>query len=251
MDNTHTYADIIAAQSMPVPWLEVMHYCIDTNKQWRPEWANGADAKVAEEFARYDTAADFYRETEVYIYQNLGYALEGIKRPYISRLLGMTPNMGATILDYGCGIGQDGLMFEMLGYPVSFADVHSRTLDYLRWRLARRGTLKYTNVYCVGDCVIPPHDIVWCMDVLEHLPSDEHEALLVKLGSLGNLVFVNLVDDRTADGGLHHPVDVKALTAFVSERWKMAHSDHYAKEDGGGVRLLVYGDAMGDKESDE
>ena len=43
------------------------------------------------------------------------------------------------MLDYGCGIGSDGLALIEAGYEVTFADFDNPSTRYLRWRLEQRG----------------------------------------------------------------------------------------------------------------
>ena len=219
-------------------WIELACYL---GKAFRAEWCTADDRLVAEEFARYPSAEAFYRESDVYLYHLIGYWLEGCKRPAHAWVLQSTPNKRASVLDYGCGIGCDGLWLLDAGYDVSFADVPSRSLDFLRWRLRQRcylGTPVHELPLGGG---IAPHTFIWCMDVLEHVPPAEHEALLAHLASLGLFVLVNLIDDKTADGTVHHPVDVDGLTQYVQQRWTLVYQDYYARPDGSKTRLLCYG----------
>ncbi len=230
-------------------WDELLHYL---GGQFRKEWLHITDADIHAEFAKYPDAATFYRETDVYLYNGLGYFFEGWKRSWYAHLLSAFGGMGRgiSILDYGCGIGCDGLWLLDANFKVSFADVESRSLDFLRWRLwARRFA---AEVYVLpSDSAeahpeIPLHAVVWCMDVLEHLPSPMHERFLVEtLPARGQVVFVNLVHDVTADGTVHHPVDIETLTAAVKAAFGFAYAeDRYLNEAGSYTRLLVYGNAV-------
>ena len=214
-------------------WDELRAYLGD---RYREEWENGSDQKVLDEFGLYPDAATFYRETEVYLYHSAAYAIEGYKRPHLSRLLMMLGNYNATILDYGCGPGWDGLTMIYAGLMVSFADLPGKSLEFLRWRLNRRSF--NSPVYAIGVDAIPRHDIIWCMDALEHIPSAEQRSFLDHLADLGQAVFVNLVRDPDADGTLHHPVDVDGLTAYLRGKHSVGWADYYQ----GRHRLLVYGD---------
>lgn len=216
-------------------WLEVSMYL---GPEFDPRWCNGADDKVTQEFKRYPDAETFYRETNIYCYQNVAYFLEGIKRPYYAKLFDLTPNRNVSLLDYGCGAGDDGLLFAQAGYSVTLADVPSRTLEFCKWRAAHRITA--ARVAEIGRDTLAQHDMAWCMDVLEHFPPDQHAMLLDTLGALGHVVIVNLVNDPLADHGVHYPVDQTALTDYVSRQWATWYQDYYD----GKVRLLVYGDAL-------
>ena len=219
-------------------WLELACYL---GKRFRSEWCTSEDRIVQEEFAQYPSADAFYRESEVYLYHLIGYWLEGCKRPAHAWLLQSTGNVRCSVLDYGCGIGCDGLWLLDAGYDVSFADVPSRSLDFLRWRLAQRlyyGSPVY-ELPLVGT--IPQHMFIWCMDVLEHLPSAEHRDFLTHLATLGRFVLINFIDDKNADGTVHHPVDVEGLTAFLGQHGSLIYEDHYLSRTGNRTRFLCYG----------
>ncbi len=219
-------------------WLELREYL---GADFDPDLCNGKDDKVIADFSRYATPEEFYRETSIYLYHSIGYFFEGLKRPYYGMLFNATANRHVSILDYGCGPGLDGVLFAMAGYSVSFADVPSKSLEYLKWRLHRRGYP--VDVYTIGeDDDIPCHHIVWCMDVLEHMLPDKQTALLDRLSALGNTVMVNLVNDAEADGRVHHSVDVAELTEYVAGKWNYRKYDFYDNR----VRLLVYG-SVGDE----
>ena len=224
---------VIPSNAVPhTSWYELSAYLGD---RFDPRLASGLDDKVMAEFCRYPDAATFYRESEIYCYHSIGYFLEGVKRPYYAQLFSATANLkSVSLLDYGCGAGDDGLLFLQAGYTVTFADLPGKTLEFCRWRVDRR--LALARVLKIGQAEIPPHDIVWCMDVLEHLPPDRQAELLTIMASLGSSVIVNLVNDPEADGTLHYPVDVEALTAFASSRWPCSFQDYYV----GRVRLLSY-----------
>ena len=213
-------------------WQEVAAF---TGSRFRPEWCHGNDKKIYDEFPLYSDPATFYRESDIYLYHSVAFFLEGIKRPYYAILLHLLANLDGTILDYGCGAGDDGLLFAQLGFNASLADVPSRSLEFARWRAQRRG--HWVNSYEIGIDTIPEHHLVWCCDVLEHLPPEAQPGLLDTLMSLGGTVFVNLVHDATADGKVHHPVDIEALTYYASTKKPVWFKDFYQ----GRVRLLVIG----------
>jgi 2-polyprenyl-3-methyl-5-hydroxy-6-metoxy-1,4-benzoquinol methylase len=205
------------------------------------------DADIEEDRQQYPDDQTFYRETDVYLYNGAQYYLEGWKRPYYGTLFKNTRAMGngIHILDYGCGIGCDGLLFLDANYRVSFADVESKGLDFLRWRLwARR---EDADVYVLNESPeIPMHNIVWCMDVAEHLLPDEQERLLLEiLPGLGEVVFVNLIDDPQAHGCVHYPIDTKGLLEKIVFYYPSMVVDKTYEKDMGkgfpGSTLVVYG----------
>ena len=222
-------------------WLELACYL---GKRFRSDWCGSSDSVVQAEFAKYPSADAFYRESEVYLYHLLGYWLEGCKRPAHAWLLQSTGNVRCSVLDYGCGVGCDGLWLLDAGYDVSFADVPSPSLEFLRWRLRQRwhfGAPIYTLPLTQA---VPSHTFVWCMDVVEHLPPDDHLPFLEHLASLGQFVLVNLIADAHADGTVHHPVDIEGLTAAIRERWSLVYQDYYVERTGNRTRFVCYGPAV-------
>ena len=218
-------------------WRELAEFM---GERFRPEWCNDGEAKAYEELTHYADVDAFYRETDVLCYQSTAYFLHGWKRPYVALLmeLGRGP---WSILDYGCGAGHDGIWFLEQGYEVGFVDIPSVSLAFCAWRLQRRGFA--APVFPItGPISVPFANIVWCMDVVEHLPPEHQPALLDRLGKLGNLVIVNLIEDRKADGKIHYPVDRLALSRHVDEQYGEALiKDVYQMADGNISRALMYG----------
>lgn len=72
------------------------------------------------------------------------------------------------ILDYGCGIGDIGLMLSMLGYDVDLLEIgNSEAEKFLRWRFEKR--YLPCNFISYGQPLRGvSYDIVICIDVLEH-----------------------------------------------------------------------------------
>ena len=74
---------------------------------------------------------------------------------------------GARVLDYGCGIGSDGLALLEAGYEVEFADFDNPSTAYLRWRLARRELS--APIYDLDVEVPGGFDAAYAFDVIEHV----------------------------------------------------------------------------------
>lgn len=220
-------------------WIELALYL---GPAFERDWMHGKDAAIAEEFQACGNPAVFYEQSQRYLYHLTAYFLEGWKQIGYSFLFQAMAYLGRrpSILDYGCGIGSDGLWLLDAGATVNFADFDNPCRAYLAWRLAQRQTPIVSQIYDVTDD-IPRHDIVWCMDVLEHLPPMEQAQLLGRLGRLGRFVVMNLVDDKTADGQVHHPVAVEALTEALDATAKsVTFMDMHKKRDGSRVRFLTW-----------
>lgn len=222
-------------------WQALKTYMALHHKPFRLDWCNSFDSKVHEAYRECQDKAFFYRDTDVYLYQNTGFHLDGYKRPYYAVLFRIIGSEAVTILDYGCGCGYDGSLFLLCGLHASFADVQGEGTRFLQWRLSMMG--HSAPIYDLAQVhVIQQHDIVWCIDVLEHLPTDAHRDFLLQLEQLGRTVLVNLVDDKSADGTVHYPVDVDGLTEFVARRRRLWYNDYHTQSNGNKSRLLVIGE---------
>ena len=91
------------------------------------------EAQLDEEFARAPDEQSFYRSSEGYLYNLTAFAVSGTKLPYLHDLVRLV-EPGARLLDFGCGIGSDGLALAEAGYDVTFADFDNPSTRYLRWR---------------------------------------------------------------------------------------------------------------------
>jgi len=96
------------------------------------------ERQLQDELARIGDEQAFYRASEGYLYDLTAFAMTGTKQPYLRELVRAVPP-GAHLLDWGCGIGSDGLALLEAGYRVAFADFANPSTRYLRWRLERRG----------------------------------------------------------------------------------------------------------------
>lgn len=219
-------------------WKDVVVYLGD---KFDASLANWGDEKVQAAFDRCPDAETFYRDTDIYIYHGTGYFLSGVKRPYYARLLQLIGQNDLSILDYGCGAGDDGLLFERLGFRVSFADIPSHAFEFLKWRIARwdwRDTQMPDRIYTIGLDEIPRHNLVWCMDVLEHIPTEKQFGFIDELARLGEVVMLNIVLDPKADDRLHYHMDAEAITEYIQSHWTGFVESYHE----GRVLLVVYGD---------
>jgi 2-polyprenyl-3-methyl-5-hydroxy-6-metoxy-1,4-benzoquinol methylase len=166
------------------------------------------DRVLEEEFAEVGDEDAFYRESRSYLYNLTAFAMTGTKLPYLRELTRRVPP-GARVLDYGCGIGSDGLMLLDAGYRVEFADFDNPSVEYLRWRLARRGV--DAPVHDLDDGVPGGFDAAYSFDVIEHVPDPFR--FLAELESRGRLVMVNLLEPEADDIALHHELPVDELLA--------------------------------------
>ena len=96
------------------------------------------EQELEQEFAECGDEAALYRGSEAYLYNLTAFAMTATKLPYLE-LLARALAPGARVLDYGCGIGSDGLVLLEAGYRLEFAEFDNPSAAYLRWRLRRRG----------------------------------------------------------------------------------------------------------------
>ena len=178
------------------------------------EWAGCGDEDV------------FYRASRGYLYNLTAFAMTDTKLPYLAELTLRLP-VGARVLDYGCGIGSDGLMLLEAGYRVEFADFDNPSTAYLRWRLERRGL--DAPVHDLDQAVPGGFDAAFAFDVLEHVR--EPWAFLREMEERAALVEVNVLEFHAHEQGLHHEVRPRDVLLYVAarrlERYRLLHGSSH------------------------
>lgn len=166
-----------------------------------------------EEFAACRDEAAFYRTSEAYLYNLTAFAMTGTKLPYLEELIRQVPP-GSRVLDYGCGIGSDGLLLLKAGYQVEFADFDNPSVHYLRWRLERRGMdapVHDLDVHVPGD-----FDAAYAFDVIEHV--DDPFGFLREMERRARIVEVNFLEPGPREQELHHELPIAELLRHVAQR---------------------------------
>ncbi len=166
--------------------------------------------------------ATFYRTSEAYLYDLTVFAMSGTKAPYVRDLRRFVAP-GSSLLDYGCGIGSDGLPLLEDGYRVAFADFDNPSTRYLRWRLEQRGL--EAPIHDVDRGGLPTDfDAVYCFDVIEHI--EDPFDFLATLERHGRVVAVNFLEPEPGDTHLHRPLPIGALLDHVASK-RLLHYRRY------------------------
>jgi GT2 family glycosyltransferase len=185
---------------------------------------------IDDEAAAAPDEQSFYRTSELYLYDLTAFAMSGVKDVYRRRLIGLL-GAGASVLDYGCGIGSDGLRLLEAGYRVAFAEFDNPSAAYLRWRLAHRGL--DAEVYDLDGDVPGGFDAAFAFDVIEHV--DDPFAFLAELERRAAIVAVNLLEPVPGDTTLHRELPIRALLSHATERGLLHHRRHHGRS-----HLVVY-----------
>lgn len=149
----------------------------------------------------------FYRVSREYLYDLTAFSMSGTKAPYLYDLRRAVPR-GGRLLDYGCGIGADGLRLASDGYRVAFADFANPSTEYLKWRLARASL--EAPVYDLDSDELPQDfDAAYSFDVIEHV--EDPFDFLARLERSARLVIVNFLEEDAHDTDLHRPLPIGSL----------------------------------------
>jgi SAM-dependent methyltransferase len=183
----------------------------DVERLWH--YQEQLDAEV-EAIGHEDT---FYLTSKAYLYNLTAFAMTQTKLPYLQELVRRVPR-GARLLDYGCGIGSDGLALLEAGYRVEFADFDNPSVEYLRWRLAHRGL--DAPVHDLAKGVPAGFDAAYAFDVIEHVP--DAFAFLGEMEQRARLVVVNFLEPVPGDQDLHHELPIPELLAHAA-RHRLRH----------------------------
>jgi SAM-dependent methyltransferase len=180
---------------------------------------------VDEELAQVGDEATLYRTSRMYLYNLTAFAMSRTKEPYLSDLTDLVAP-GARILDYGCGIGSDGLLLLEAGYDVGFADFANPSTEYLRWRLAKRGF--EAPIYDLDTAPPEPGwDAAYSFDVIEHV--DDPFAFVANLERLANLVVVNFLEPLPDEPDVHHELPIQQLLAHTARRRLKRYRLYYGR----------------------
>ncbi len=190
----------------------------------------GYQATLAREFAECGDEQGFYRTSESYLYNLTAFAMTGTKLPYLQTLTRLV-GPGSRLLDYGCGIGSDGLALLEAGYEVEFADFDNPSTAYLRWRLDRRGLSARIHDLDVG--VPSGFDAAYAFDVIEHV--DDPLAFVQEMERRARVVVLNLLEPEEDDQEIHRLLPISHLVARATERRLLAYRVHYGRS-----HLLAY-----------
>ena len=169
---------------------------------------------VDEELAQVGDEPTLYRTSQMYLYNLTAFAMSRTKEPYLAELTDVVPR-GSRVLDYGCGIGSDGLLLLEAGYEVGFADFANPSTEYLRWRLQKRGF--DAPIYDLDSAPPDPGwDAAYSFDVIEHV--DDPFAFLANLERLCNLVVVNFLEPLPEEPDVHHELPIRELVHHAAAR---------------------------------
>jgi SAM-dependent methyltransferase len=179
--------------------------------------------EMEDELARIGDPARLYRESRAYLYDLTVFAMSRTKEPYLDTLARAIA-APARVLDYGCGIGSDGLLLLEAGYRVEFADFASPSTEYLRWRLAHRGLEAPVHDLDAAPPG-PGFDLAYAFDVIEHVP--DPVAFLGELESRARLVLVNFLEEDA--NPLHERLDIPALLDHAAARGLRRYRIHHGR----------------------
>jgi SAM-dependent methyltransferase len=169
---------------------------------------------VDEELQQVGDEPTLYRTSQMYLYNLTAFAMSRTKEPYVADLTALVAP-GARILDYGCGIGSDGLLLLEAGYEVGFADFANPSTEYLRWRLQKRG-LEAPIFDLDSSPPEPGWDAAYSFDVIEHVA--DPFAFLANLERLAKLVVVNFLEPLPDEPDVHHELPIRRLLDHAAGR---------------------------------
>ena len=199
-------------------------------------WEEAVDEELAQVGG--DEAA-LYRTSQMYLYNLTVFAISRTKEPYLTDLTDLV-SPGARILDYGCGIGSDGLALLEAGYEVAFADFANPSVDYLRWRLRKRG-FDAPIFDLDSNPPSPGFDAAYSFDVIEHV--EDPFGFLANLERLAELVVVNFLEPSPDEPEIHqHELPIAELLDHAARRRLRRYRVYHRRS-----HLVLYGSEPGSR----
>jgi hypothetical protein len=145
----------------------------------------------------------FYRDTDAYLYNQVIWHASGNRPHYVEAAKPiLAAHHDATIIDYGCGIGEDILALHRVGLRAIGCDLASPPTHFFTWR-ARRHGYPYP-VYQPEDVPATTPFLLWIMDALDHVP-DLNSAMGALLDRTQLVICEDLLQTRShGRQGFHH-----------------------------------------------
>jgi predicted nicotinamide N-methyase len=200
---------------------DVVAFTHDTEDQVRDKLELGP-APIRDEWNAWENQAPmtserikaFYKQTPNYIYDLGAWHLWSMDKRESD--LALVDDMVNTyrpknILDFGGGVGLNAIPLARAGFDVTLADLESTTLRFAKFRAERRGVA--IKLWKSDIEPAPPdakYDIILVLDVLEHLPADELDAIVEKLIALKHTnteVIIHAPFGKTAQHPMHLDLD--------------------------------------------
>jgi len=130
---------------------------------------------------------EFYKQTTNYIYELAEWHLfvDDKRQSDLALVQYMREHAPKNILDFGGGAGLTAIPLARAGFDVTLADLEGTSLDFAAFR-AKRHAIPL-KIWKSDVEPMPPdttYDVILALDVLEHLPAAELEAVVTKLVSL-------------------------------------------------------------------
>lgn len=188
---------------------------------------------------------DFYRSTDLYVWELMQWHASVSRRPYWHGLETLVerfrPDDGyGLVLDFGCGVGTDAIYLARRGYDVTCMDVDGPAFRFAQHRFRRR---RLPASFRTSDGVVPqpggPYDIIVCFDVFEHLPHPLEAArrLVGSLRADGVMAQTGGFDDAG-----HHPCHLPdGVQQYSGLRWHIYLSGLGLRSAGGVLYQRVSG----------
>lgn len=138
---------------------------LDSSWEIARKW-NEINPKTREEIS------NFYRTNTDYIYNLTIWGSSGDRENYLPDILWLKNKYQLqSVVDFGCGTGNDSIPMAMSGLTVYSVDFDCPSVEFLKWRVAKRNIQNQVLIFDVDLLTkLPAADLFWSIDVLEHLP---------------------------------------------------------------------------------
>ena len=121
-----------------------------------------------------NTLLNFYSKTKNYIYELAEYHSTKEKNNLTITCVNIMKNNNIkTVVDFGCGIGQDSIIASINNLEATACDIDGETLKFAQWRFLKNNVnievVKISNEYPLSK----KYDAITCFEVIMHVPNPE------------------------------------------------------------------------------
>jgi len=154
-----------------------------------------------------DEERKFYKETDRYVFELAMWHFSSRRDFDVNLVDKIKMDKSKTVLDYGCGTGQNAFILARNGFDVTLADLDSVSLKFAEFRF-KKHALPY-KIWHVDKDPRPKekYDTILAFDVFEHIPPRELPQTvrdLIKLKHDKTRIYYTTNFNKTKEFPMHH-----------------------------------------------
>jgi len=180
----------------------------DLKKSW-----NKINPRTSQEIINFYNTNETQLLESMYWHSQIGHAItDNVRSLQIALSAG-----GKNYLDYGCGVGSNGILFSKYGFEITLADISSVMLNFAEYRFKKRGLKANFIDLKTSDLPRTHFDFITIIHTLEHVsnPINLFEKV-VKSAKIGGILFVTTPFFKDKERPMHIVTEMSITEKFLN-----------------------------------